>query len=209
MGAFGAQAWGTSSGKALHPLCMLAQLQPHRSLDPCTGEPDRACSSTLCSAAAQPVLYTRRTPPPPPHHTAAPVLPHRHSLTVASAARTHDPPPHRRSERVVFGRDLAHKVVPDQRHPLHDVLAHARHLGEEEEGEGAGDAGEGGGRRAAAGRTEQCQLVVVVVVVRSCFGCLQRGFGRTRAIAARPRGEERERGGGAEAGRTTSSRGPR
>lgn len=52
-------------------------------------------------------------------------------------------------ERVVLGRDLDLEVVGQHGHLEHDVVAHARHLGEEVEGEDAGDGAEAGGGGAA------------------------------------------------------------
>lgn len=66
---------------------------------------------------------------------------------------THIPPPWqgRRLEGVVLRRNLDVKVVAQNGDLLHDVVAHAGHLGEEEEGEDAGNAAEAG-CEGAAGR---------------------------------------------------------
>jgi len=50
-----------------------------------------------------------------------------------------------RLERVILRRNLLDKVVSENRHFLYNVLAHARYLGEEEEGEEAGYAAEAAG----------------------------------------------------------------
>lgn len=55
----------------------------------------------------------------------------------------HIPPsPLHRLKGVVLRRNLDVEVAAQYGHLLHDVLAHARYLGEEEEGEEAGDAAE-------------------------------------------------------------------
>ena len=55
------------------------------------------------------------------------------------------PDRHTNLERVILRRNLLDKVVSEHGHFLHNVLAHARYLGEEEEGEETGYAAEAAG----------------------------------------------------------------
>lgn len=64
-------------------------------------------------------------------------------VQLAPHARSILFPPKNHLKRVVFWRDLLDKVIAENRHLLHNVLAHARYLSEEEEGEEAGHAAEG------------------------------------------------------------------
>ena len=61
------------------------------------------------------------------------------------------PPPFPPLERVVLGRNLLDEVVSEDGHLLHNILAHAGHLGEEEEREEAGYTAEACGETAAVG----------------------------------------------------------
>jgi len=61
---------------------------------------------------------------------------------------------------VVLWGHLDLEVVSQDRHLLHDVLAHTRYLGKEEEGEEAGYATEAGGETTAGGVLGECSAVL-------------------------------------------------
>lgn len=65
-------------------------------------------------------------------------------------------------KRVVFWRNLDCKVFVENRNPFHDVVAHLGDLGEEEEGEEAGNAAETSGKHTAA----ICQTICASETVR-------------------------------------------
>jgi len=65
-------------------------------------------------------------------------------------------------ERVVLGSELVNKVLSDDGELLHDVVAHARHLCEEEQGCKAGDA------------PEECSARCAMVVLGGVCVCMWR-----------------------------------